>query len=248
MTQNINETLIDQGLKNALCADLLYEKLQYKMTENDHANILALLLYKIDDDSFYNHSLLYNVFINYNYKNNKDDTMLHIAAKHGHVDIVDYLLLQKIDFNYSKSTPLHYAVKNHHLDVIKLLCQHFDAKNMNAKDEKGYTALHYVSPGKHGNVELFEYLVNHGADINIKHHGKTLLYQAVHDNLYSTVEYLLSKGANPYTSCKVEHPSRVYVKHYELCINVAINKYYLNITDQVNNYRIITLLSRYMKL
>src|SRR5688572_14651941 len=42
VTQNINETLIDQGLKNAICADILYEKLQYKMTENDHANILAL--------------------------------------------------------------------------------------------------------------------------------------------------------------------------------------------------------------
>ena len=116
------------------------------------------------------------------------------------------------------------------------------------RDEKGYTALHYVSPGKHGNIELFEYLINHGANINIKHHGKTLLYQAVHDNLYPTVEYLLSQGADPYTSCKIEQPSRVYTRHYELCINIAINKYYLNIPDQVSNYRIIMLLSTYMKL
>ena len=246
VTQNIDETLIDQGKKNHECSQILYEQLQYKMTEHDHANQVALMLCKINDDSFYNHCLLYNVFINYNYK--KDDhTMLHVAAKYGHVDIVKYLLTQDIDYTMvHKTTPLHYAVKNHHVEVVKLLC---DSVNINIKDEHGYSALYYVSPGKNGNITLFEYLINHGANINIKHHGKTLLYHAVTNNHFPTVEYLLSKGANPYTSCKIENnKSKVYDQHYELCINIAINKYYLNIPDQVSNYRIIMLLSTYMKL
>ena len=254
VTQNINETLIDQGLKNAKCAALLYEKLQYRMTEDDHANLFALLLCKVNDDSFYNHILLYNVFINYNYKNKNGNTMLHVASKYGHDHIVKYLLSQNLDYeatDKNTATPLHIAIKNYHFEIVKLLC---DKINVNAKDGKGQSALHYVAPGKYGNTTLFEYLVNHGADIDIKYHGKTLLYQAVYDNHYPTVEYLLKHGANPYISCKIDNKinnkliDTVHTKHYDLCINMAINKYYLNLTDQVSNFRIIILLSNYMKI
>ncbi len=244
VTQNIDETLIDQGLKNAYCATLLYEKLQNYIMVDENANILALYLCKVDDDSFNNHVLLYNVYINYNYKNKKGRTMLHVASKVGNIDVVKYLLTQHIDFNYikGKPTPIHLAIRNHHDVVVKILPVN------NIKDDKGFTILHYVCPGKDGNKILFEWLVNHGANINIKHHGKTLLYHAVSENLYPTVEYLLKCGANPYVSVKTTCKNSIYMKQYELCINIAIKKYYMHINDQVSNYRIITILSKYMKI
>lgn len=251
VTQNIDETLIDQGLKNAYCAIVLYEKLQNNIMIDDNANILALYLCKIFDDSYINHVLLYNVFINYNYKNKKGRTMLHIACKYGNINIIKYLLTQKIDFNFikGKPTPLHLAIRNHY-DVVKLLVD----IDFNIKDDKGLTALHYVCPGKDGNKELFEWLINYGANINIKHHGKTLLYHAVNDNLYPTVEYLLVNGANPYTAFKIVYKNNIgfrnqlYMHQYDLCINIAIRKNYTNLHDQVSNYRIITILSKYMKI
>ena len=39
--------------------------------------------------------------------------------------------------------------------------------DVNTKDEKGLTPLHYVA-GHNPNVEVAKYLIEHGADINIK--------------------------------------------------------------------------------
>ena len=247
--QNIDETLYEQGIKNSQTAKVLYDYIQDKMMEDDNANIMAVLLCKVNDDSFYNHVLLYNVFINYDYKRN-GKSMLDIAAKHGHLEIVKYLLKQDLHMAYhdDKQTPLHYAIRNHHYDVVKLLVNSGKI-DINLKDDCGYTVLHYVGPGKNGNVDMFEYLVNHGADINFKYRGKTLLYDAVVENRDETVKYLLSKGANPYIGCgKSDSKNRIHTQHYELCLNIAVNKKYHTIADQVSNYRIIIILSKYMKL
>ncbi len=244
VTQNINETLIDQGLKYAEYAKIIYQHLQNQIMINDNANILAYYLCKVSDDSFINHCLLYNVYIDYNY-NKKDKTLLHVAVKYGHINNVKYLLTQKINYEYKNTTPLHIAVKHYHIDIIKLLVDYID---INALDNHGYSCLYYVGPGRNGNIEMFELLLKYDANINLHHDGKTLLYYAVRENQYKAVEYLLTKGANPYTCVKFDQYNKIYDQHYELCINIAINKYYTELSDQINNYRIIMLLSKYMKL
>lgn len=241
ITQPIDETLIDQGKKNKACAEYLYTQLQYKITEDDNANILAYFLCKVNDDSFYNHVLLYNVFINYNYEY-KGKTMLHVATKYQHYHIVDYLLSQKLNHHYINTTPLHLAVKNHDMSLITKLSK---VININALDVDGYAAIYYVAPGKKGNVQMFEWLLKHGADINIKYDDKTLLYYAVNENQYLAVSYLLTLGANPYTPCKMNISGHVYIERYELCIQLAIKKQYSSLNQQISNFRIIILLSKY---
>ena len=140
--QNIDETLMDQGIRNGQTAKVLYDYMQDKMMEDDNANIMAALLCKVNDDSFYDHVLLYNVFINYDYKRN-GKSMLDIASKHGHMEIVKHLLEQDLQVEYKddKQTPLHYAIRNHHYDVVKLLASSgkidINVKASNSKSRPG---------------------------------------------------------------------------------------------------------------
>ena len=67
-------------------------------------------------------------------------------------------------------TPLHYAAKEGHLDSIRLLLVY--GADPNARDEDGYTPLHYVcqiySPGVErcdGVLKCVETLIEFGADV-----------------------------------------------------------------------------------
>ncbi|KAF2291842.1 hypothetical protein GH714_035817 [Hevea brasiliensis] len=49
---------------------------------------------------------------------------LHMAAANGHLDIVEYLISQRVDLNASneeKNTPLHWACLNGRIEVVKKL-------------------------------------------------------------------------------------------------------------------------------
>ncbi|KAK3003682.1 hypothetical protein RJ639_018452 [Escallonia herrerae] len=51
-------------------------------------------------------------------------TALHMASANGHVDIVDYLISNRVDVNSSnaeKNTPLHWACLNGHVEIVKRL-------------------------------------------------------------------------------------------------------------------------------
>ena len=51
-------------------------------------------------------------------------TSLHLAAKNGHLSVVEYLVNQKADINAkgeNNQTPLHYAAENDHLSVVEHL-------------------------------------------------------------------------------------------------------------------------------
>lgn len=63
-------------------------------------------------------------------KNRKGETLLHMAAKYGHGDVVTFLLDERRNstgrrmlemVNEAKDTALHEAVRYNHLDVVKLL-------------------------------------------------------------------------------------------------------------------------------
>lgn len=59
--------------------------------------------------------------------------------------------------------PLHYAVYGNNLDVVKLLLVR--GSNINAVDDVGYSAMHLCA--EHGNYEMTEYLINHGAQVRV---------------------------------------------------------------------------------
>lgn len=68
-------------------------------------------------------------------------TLLHLAAKNGHIDVVDLLLSYKANLdatNHQGATPLHLACFAGHADIALLLCRY--GANPHATKTKGSTA------------------------------------------------------------------------------------------------------------
>ena len=65
--------------------------------------------------------------------------LIHIAAQHGHLRVVEYLGKQKANLNsrtQDDRTPLHYAAENGHLNVVSYLVnQKADINAKNNRDE-----------------------------------------------------------------------------------------------------------------
>ena len=98
----------------------------------------------------------------------KGETLLHAACIRGNVDVIKYLMnLYPFDVEAKDEkgkTPLIYAVKSLNFPSVKYLVEELHA-NVNQQDNKGRTSLHYST---FVSQELYEYLCQHGADLDIK--------------------------------------------------------------------------------
>jgi ankyrin repeat protein len=91
-------------------------------------------------------------------------TLLHIAAKHGHLDVSRYLLDEQVDsnaINYLDRTALHDASKNGHAEICELLLQ--TGASVDMQDDDGETALHMAQ-----NIEVVQVLLLYNADPTIE--------------------------------------------------------------------------------
>ncbi|CAK9264898.1 unnamed protein product [Sphagnum jensenii] len=88
--------------------------------------------------------------LNFNATNEEENTPLHLAAKEGHVGIVDAMLNYAGELtinanNIRGNTPLHLAAINGHVDVVnKLLEPNFEA-DLNNRNGEGQTPLHFAT-------------------------------------------------------------------------------------------------------
>ena len=142
-------------------------------------------------------------------------TALHYSCRYGHVDIVRTLVKHKANVNArtdSGDTPLTLAASIKHDNVVHALLSDSQCL-VDAKDQDGYTALHYSC--RYGHVDIVKTLVNHKANVNARTgSGDTPLTLAAmnkHDNVvHALSDYnceVLAKGKNAYTallhlSCK----------------------------------------------
>lgn len=104
------------------------------------------------------------------------ETALHIAAREGFVKAVKLIL------NYDKttayavnrfgSTPLHYAAFYGCIEVISLLLHYTecDRSLLDAKDVRGYTALHHATARNH--IEVIQCLMESSANCDILNEQK----------------------------------------------------------------------------
>jgi ankyrin repeat protein len=131
--------------------------------------------------------------INFNQIMPNGATALAIAAKNGHLDIVQALMdAPAIDLNQKNDygmTALLIAVDKNHLHVVAVLLQHHANPNLANKD--GNTALFYAA--QYGNTPIVHALIQAGANINKSaDNDVTALYLAAKYDYLDTVLALLS--------------------------------------------------------
>ena len=98
----------------------------------------------------------------------ENDTPIHIAAKFGHLPIVQYLIEKQnvdedINGKYEK-TALHYACEKGHYDIVKYLIS--KGANINLQDQYERTPLHYAYINDHDDIA--KYLISNGANTKAK--------------------------------------------------------------------------------
>ncbi len=122
----------------------------------------------------------------------KDDELIR-AAYQGQVGDIERLLREGADINARElgdgATPLIVATQREHVPVVRLLLSR--GANVNAHDDRGQTALMYVS-----NDDIARLLIQRGADINAKgDDGAAMLMRAAGEGRVEVVRVLLSRGA-----------------------------------------------------
>ncbi|NXN10796.1 ANR27 protein, partial [Indicator maculatus] len=130
-----------------------------------------------------------------NVSNQDGFTPLHMAALHGHSELVSLLLKHGASIsakNVKHAVPLHLACQKGHFQVVKCLMD-YNAKQ-NKKDIYGNTPLIYAC--SNGQYETTALLLQHGAAVNLSNaKGNTALHEAVIGKNEALVDLLLQNGA-----------------------------------------------------
>ncbi|POI30516.1 hypothetical protein CIB84_005733, partial [Bambusicola thoracicus] len=130
-----------------------------------------------------------------NVSNQDGFTPLHMAALHGHSDLVSLLLKHGASIsakNAEHAVPLHLACQKGHSQVVECLMD-YNAKQ-NKKDAYGNTPLIYAC--LNGHYETTALLLQHGASVNLSNaKGNTALHEAVIGKNEALVDLLLQNGA-----------------------------------------------------
>lgn len=132
--------------------------------------------------------------------------VLVCACEHNRDPEVITLLINNGARGYSAA--LISAVKTDNLEAAKVLVRNMNASAINEKDSSGRTALHYAVQDILRR-EMFELLINAGADIDTKDNEyKTLLMKfagSEQDNSHM-IKYLAEKGAKLNEECSHQTP------------------------------------------
>ncbi|XP_066523930.1 ankyrin repeat domain-containing protein 27 isoform X2 [Hoplias malabaricus] len=122
-------------------------------------------------------------------------TPLHVAALHGHTELVSLFICHGANINAHSgqgATPLHLACQNSHIQVVTSLVE-CNAK-LNKRDQFGNTPL--IQACLKGHEQTVAVLIENGASVNLANNqGNTALHEAVRGGHEALVEILLQAGA-----------------------------------------------------
>ncbi|MFC1761306.1 ankyrin repeat domain-containing protein [Planctomycetota bacterium] len=133
-----------------------------------------------------------------NAETNRGETPLHIAAANSHKDIIELLIANGADVDANKPgyTPLTWAIwqldYDSEKDIVEALVTH--GADVNFKPKNDDPAIYYSVWNE--DVELAELLFAHGARLNVKSSGWTVLRHAAAAGNQELVEFFVNKGAD----------------------------------------------------
>ena len=151
-------------------------------------------------DIYENNNLKYTDRSAENVENARKDGLLHLAARHGRMDIVEFCIEEKlIDVDSGalfKETALMRAAhgkKSEHLQVVKYLLE--KGANIDKISSTGYTAL--TRAAGDGNMQMVKLLVEEGAELNdMRHLEEHPLAEATIEGHLEVIKYLVDKGSD----------------------------------------------------
>ncbi|XP_062711316.1 uncharacterized protein LOC115254290 [Aedes albopictus] len=136
----------------------------------------------------------YKIFADYKIANKAGQTLIHLVAEGGNMEIVNMLRddcaagvnVQDNDGN----TPLHYAAENSMWKMVNILIMFHDA-NFNATNKSGQTPFHIAAlKGQWHVVKIL--LADYALDVNTPNgSGRTLLHLAAENNNLEAVKMLI---------------------------------------------------------
>jgi ankyrin repeat protein len=97
-------------------------------------------------------------------RNDKDESVLMLAALKGHFSLVQKLVEHDADVNKTGWTPLHYAASAGHVKIIEYLLEH--SAYIDAESPNGTTPL--MMAAMYGSPEAVKVLIQAGADLQQK--------------------------------------------------------------------------------
>lgn len=97
-------------------------------------------------------------------RNDKDESVLMLAALKGHFNLVQKLVEHDADVNKTGWTPLHYAASAGHVQIVEYLLEH--SAYIDAESPNGTTPL--MMAAMYGSPEVVKLLIQAGADLHPK--------------------------------------------------------------------------------
>lgn len=120
-------------------------------------------------------------------RNDKDESVLMLAALKGYLPLVKKLVEHDADVNKTGWTPLHYAASSGQVAVIEFLLD--NSAYIDAESPNGSTPL--MMAAMYGSPEAVKVLIQAGADLNIKNQlGLSALDFAVRGNRQNAKELI----------------------------------------------------------
>ncbi len=184
---------------------------QTKPIEDEQKTVMASVIENNDDEDL-------------NAKDSMGYTALHKAVFSKHFDEVKLLIDKgaRVDVqDKHELTPLFYAVMRNDEKMIKFLVE---TGNANVNLGKYNNPLSIAI--SHGYMELAEYLINKGANLDQQDSiGRTLLHKVAEDGNLAAVKFLVDKGA------KLDVLDKWKETPLHVAANVKVNKGHTEIVD-----------------
>ena len=123
----------------------------------------------------------------------ESNVSLYYAVKHGHLDIVKYLIEKCDSMNLQDlddMSPVHLAAESGHLNIVKYLIE--TGTSVNLQDVDGMSSVHWAAKG--GHLDIIKYLVEKWGSIDLQdENGMSPMHWAAKGGHLDIIKHFVEK-------------------------------------------------------